>query len=428
MRGWRRGSTAARHGRLTLDTDAGDLVAATLRRERRRLLASLIRLASGFDRAEDALQEACARALSVWPAQGVPAHPAAWLLTVARRLLIDGQRQPAWVPLETRDEPIIDTEPDPSGIEDDQLRLLYACCHPALALPARCALALRTLGGLSTREIARAFIEPEATTAQRIVRARRKIEQAGIGFEIPAQRNLPERTDAVLAVLYLIFNEGHTATEADSLQRPDLAAEAIRLMILCARLVPEHREAQSLLALMLLTDARRDARVGPTQEFIPLERQDRSHWNRAQIDCGVAVLDATLARLPGPAGPYALQAAIAALHATAPSTEETDWLQIALLYQGLLACTANPVIELNAAVAHGLAHGLESALRWIEHIDRRGHLAGYHLLHAARADLLRRLGREEEAAQAYRKAMTLTRNGAERRYLGDRLAGLGLAR
>lgn len=409
-----------------VSSEAGEQIAETLRRDSPRLLASLIRLAGSFDRAEDALQEACARALASWPDSGIPAQPAGWLLTVARRVLIDGARQAPWLPLAAWGEPVAEPpgDPDPSGIEDDQLRLLYACCHPALALPARCALALRTLGGLSTREIARAFVEPEATTAQRIVRARRKIEQAGIGFEIPARAHLAERTGAVLAVLYLIFNEGHLGTDSSDLQRPDLAAEAIRLASLCARLLPAEREAQALLALMWLTDARRAARVGPGGELVPLAEQDRKLWNRAQIERGLALLDGSLARLPGPPDPYALQAAIAALHARAARAEDTDWAQIARLYQGLMACAPSPVVELNAAVAYGMAHGIDDALHWIEHIEARGELRAYHLLQAARAELLRRLGRAAEAATAYRQALALARNGAEIRYLGERLAGL----
>ena len=285
------------------------------------------------------------------------------------------------------------------------------------------ALALRTLGGLSTREIARAFLEPEATTAQRLVRAKRKILDARIPYEVPARELLPERLQAVLGVVYLIFNEGYATTEQDGLIRPDLCAEAIRLARLLAVLMPDEPEVQGLLALMLLHDARRATRIGSDGALVPLEEQERGRWQRGEIEEGLAVLEAAL-RLRR-RGPYQLQAAIAALHAEAPRADQTDWQQIAVLYGGLLSEQPGPVVELNAAVALAMAQGTEHGLTWIERLERGGELEGYHLLPAARADLLRRLGRLDEAAEAYRAALALVRNPAERLYLERRLAECG---
>ena len=382
------------------------------------VLAGLIRLTGDFDAAEDALQDAYARALESWTRDGVPDRPAAWLNTVARRVAIDRFRRDRTVELTPDHETAPALEPQP--VADDRLRLLFVCCHPALAPDARCSLALRSLGGLTTREIARAFLEPEATTAQRLVRAKRKIREARIPFEIPVFRKLPERVDTVLSVLYFIFNEGYTATDEPSLMRPDLAAEAIRLARLTVELMPDNAEALGLLALMLLTDARRGARLTMEGELVTLEDQDRRRWDRGQIEEGSRILDRALAkRAPGP---YQTQAAIAALHASAPTAAETDWRQIAALYQALRVWTPTPVVELNAAVALGLATGLETALDRIRDLETRAELSAYYLLPAAKADLLRRLERWDEAAAAYRSALALVMNPAERKYLERRLA------
>ncbi|MGZ5186549.1 MAG: RNA polymerase sigma factor [Caldimonas sp.] len=402
------------------------------RAEGPRLLAGLIRRVGDFELAEDAMQDAFTRALEVWPAQGLPESPAAWLTTVARRRALDLLRRRATGPLYT-DEPPDMAAPEPeagglddseqSGVYDDRLRLVFTCCHPAIAQPAQVALALRTLGGLSTREIARAFLEPEATTAQRLVRAKRKILDARIPYVVPARELLPERLQAVLGVVYLIFNEGYATTENDGLLRPDLCAEAIRLVRLLAELMPGEAEVRGLVALMLLHDARRATRVGSDGALVPLEEQDRSRWQRDEIGEGLAVLEAAL-RLRR-RGPYQLQAAIAALHAQASRAEETDWQQIAALYRGLLDEQPGPVVELNAAVALAMAHGPEHGLAWIARLEQGGELAGYHLLPAARADLERRLGRRAEAAAAYRAALGLVRNPAERLYLERRLGECG---
>lgn len=386
-----------------------------------RVLAGLIRLAGDFDAAEDALQEAYARALIVWRRDGIPDNPAAWLNTVSRRIALDRLRRNRTTSLpDDLEAPLQDPEPEnPSGIEDDRLRLLFTCCHPALSPEACCALALRTLGGLTTREIARAFVEAEPTTAQRIVRAKRKIREARIPYEIPEREKLADRIGTVLAVLYLIFNESYVSTDAPLLLRPDLAAEGIRLARLAVDLLPGEAEAKGLLALMLLTDSRRAARLTPDGELAPLDEQERRLWNREQIDEGVRLLDNAMAlRAPGP---YQLQAAIAALHAEATTPAATDWPQIALLYQSLLRWTPTPVVELNAAVALGLATNLERALDWIARIEQSGELLRYHLLPASKADLLRRLGRTEAAAAAYREALALATNPAERRYLERRI-------
>ena len=392
-----------------------------VRTDGRRVLAGLIRLTGDFDIAEDVLQEAYARALTVWPRDGIPQNPGSWLNTVSRRIAIDRFRRDRTVPLESDFEapPPRCEDENPSGIEDDRLRLLFVCCHPALPADSRAALALRTLGGLTTREIARAFVEPEATTAQRLVRAKKKIREAGIPYEVPPREKLGERVDSVLAVLYLIFNEGYASTDAPSLLRPDLVRDAIRLARLSVELLPDQAETRGLLALMLLTDSRRNARMSKDGEIVPLEFQDRSLWDRAAIDEGVRLLDEALAtRSPGP---YQVQAAIATLHATAATSEETDWAQIAALYEALFASTPTPIVELNAAVAFGLATSLEGALAWIERIEAQSDLSQYHLLPASKADVLRRLGRFQEAAVAYGEALALVTNPAERQYLQKRL-------
>jgi RNA polymerase sigma-70 factor (ECF subfamily) len=368
------------------------------------------------------MQEAYARALAAWPRDGIPENPGAWLNTVARRIAIDRLRRGRTVPLTTDFEAPAQDLDDPSGIDDDLLRLMFVCCHPALPSDARAALALRTLGGLTTREIARAFVEPETTTAQRLVRAKKKIREARIPYEVPPRAKLPERTESVLSVLYLIFNEGYSSTDRPSLVRPDLVQEAIRLARIVVELLPHEPEARGLLALMMLTDARRPARISAGGELVPLEEQDRSLWDRRAIDDGVRILDEALAlRRPGP---YQTQAAIAALHGTATSAAETDWPQIAALYQALLRETPTPIVELNAAVALGLATDLQRALDWMIDLEARSDLARYHLLPASKADVLRRLGRHDEAAAAYRDALALVTNPAERRYLERRLASI----
>jgi RNA polymerase sigma-70 factor (ECF subfamily) len=398
------------------------IVEDVVRNDGARVLAGLIRLAGDFETAEDALQDAYTRALVIWPRDGIPEKPAAWLNTVARRIVLDrlrrGRRSSELSEELATPAEEVENE-DPSGIEDDRLRLLFTCCHPALSVEARCGLALRTLGGLSTREIARAFVEPEATTAQRLVRAKKKIREARIPYEVPSREKLPERVETVLSVLYLIFNEGYTSTDAPSLLRPDLVMEAIRLARLTAELLPEQAEAQGLLALMLLTDSRRAARLCSPGELVPLEEQDRTLWNHAQIDEGLRLIEDVLARRTP--GPYQLQAAIAALHAQSATPQETDWPQIAALYDRLLDWTPTPIVELNAAVAHGMATSPEHALERIARIEQNDALSRYHLLPAAKADLLRRLGRKAEAAAFYREAIALVTNPAERRYLERRL-------
>ena len=399
-----------------------------VRREGPQVLAGLIRWSGDFDLAEEAFQVACAQALEAWPRRGLPRRPGAWLTTVARRRAVDlmWRRRPD-VPLEpgllealAADESESDSAPE---VEDDRLRLLFTVCHPALAPAAQIGLALRTLRELTTAEIARAYLEPEPTTAQRLVRAKRKIAEARIPYEVPAADRLAERLEGVLSTIYLVFNEGFSATEGEFWIRADLCAEAIRLGRLVVELLPGEAEAEGLLALMLLHDARRAARTATDGTVVPLEEQDRTVWDRALIDEGTRVLDVAVAR--GRPGPYQMQAAIAALHARAVRPEETDWPQIAALYGALLRTTPGPIVELNAAAAVAMAHGPEAGLAWMERLERSGALAGYHLLPAAQADLLRRLGRSDEARAAYERALALVRHPAERRFLERRLGQLG---
>jgi len=404
------------------------------RDESARILATLIRLLGDFDLAEEVTQEAFAVAVEQWPRQGVPENPRAWLVSTARNKAVDLIRR------RTRFEKKQDElqrftrvreqlalapasygegESEDAMLSDDRLRLIFTCCHPALQTESQVALTLRTLCGLSTEEIAKAFLTPVPTMAQRLVRAKGKIRAARIPYRVPPTEDLAERIEAVMLVVYLVFNEGYNAASGDALFRPDLCSEAIRLGRLLCELLPGEAEAAGLLALMLLHDSRREARMDANGEILLLEGQDRTRWNQAQIGEGLALVESAL-RGTAP-GPYAVQAAIAAVHARAWRAEETDWAQIAALYQVLLRLQPSPVVELNQAVAVAMSQGAEAGLRLLQELEKRGELRGYYLLPAAQADLARRLQQWTAAAGAYRRALALATNEAERKFLSKRL-------
>ena len=411
----------------SLDT-ARTLVDELYRSDSRRVFATLVRLIGDFDLAEEALHEAFAAAVEQWPRDGVPANPSAWLVSTGRFKAIDAMRRRARfdsaVPEVQRTLPEIASNLDEldATFKDDQLRLMFTCCHPALSPDARVAMTLREVCGLTTEEIARAFLSTPPTIAQRIVRAKTKIRDARIPYQTPAPEELAERLDTVLQVVYLVFNEGYSASSGDSVTRADVSGEAIRLGRLLVELLPDP-EVVGLLALMLLQESRRLARTSPTGDVILLEDQDRSLWNRAYIDEGITLVEQALASRQ--AGPYALQAAIAAVHAESPTAADTDWPQIVGLYDALLSVMPSPVVELNRAVAVAMRDGPEAGLRIIDAILARGDLNDYHLAHGARAELCRRLGRTEQARASYERALALSRQGPECRLIEERLRELG---
>jgi len=408
--------------------DVREVVDAVYRSESRQVLATLIRLLGDFETAEEALHDAFAVAVEQWAQDGVPANPRAWLVSTGRFKAIDGMRRRARFDASLMElakqleQSTSDAEEwNEESVEDDRLRLIFTCCHSALAPESQVAMTLREVCGLTTEEIARPFLTKPATVAQRIVRAEAKIREARIPYQVPSETDLPDRLDAVLRVVYLVFNEGYSASSGGSLTRHDLSAEAIRLGRLLIELLPEP-EAMGLLALMLLHDSRRATRTSPTGDLILLENQDRALWNRDQITEGISLVARALSS--GPVGPYTIQAAIAAAHAQAPSSATTDWAQIVALYDLLMRAEPSPVVELNRAVAVAMRDNPLAGLTLIHTILARGDLENYHLAHAARADLCRRLGRTAESRVSYERALSLTQQEPERRFLERRLSEL----